>query len=100
MADTIIPQSHSPSLQFKATPGVYHFAPDASMLDLECQLDAKRAQLHAMLDMGGDYSCGVEGGETLPNYFWACRMAAEEIAALTDELIGRYKSELAVCRGE
>ncbi len=99
MADAIIPQSHSPSLRFTATPGVYHFAPGATILDLEDRLGAKQSQLNAMLSVASESSLDCLAG-SLSSYFWACRATAEEIADLMAELLRRHKSELAAHRGE
>lgn len=86
MAESIIPQS--PSLRFTATPGVYQFAPSATAIDLEDQLNAKQSQLNAMLSVAADSSLDCLAG-SLPSYFWACRSTAEEIADLTTELLRR-----------
>lgn len=86
MAASIIPQS--PALRFTATPGVYQFAPSATVTDLEDQLSAKQSQLNAMLSVAGESSLDCLAS-SLANYFWACRSTAEEIADLTAELLRR-----------
>lgn len=86
MADAIIPQT--PTLRFTATPGVYQLAPEVSTLDLLDQLSARQLHLHSMLAVGGESSLDCLA-DTLPGYFWACRVAAEEIRDLTAELIRR-----------
>lgn len=86
MAASIIPQSTA--LRFTATPGVYQFASDATVLNLEDQLSAKQSQLNAMLSVAAESRLDCLSG-SLANYFWACRATAEEIADLTAELLRR-----------
>lgn len=86
MAASIIPQS--PTLRFTATPGVYQFTPDATVLDLQDQLSAKQSQLNAMLSVAAEARLDCLSG-SLASYFWACRATAEEIADLTAELLRR-----------
>ncbi|GEM_PF-2570362 len=94
MPDAIIPQTQG--LDFTAAQGLYQFSPDATLGDIQDQLSAKQKQLQAMLFIGAqarfDYS------EDMENYLWSCRMAADEIAVLTDELTRRMASEIAALR--
>ncbi len=90
MAASIIPQSTA--LRFTATPGVYQFAPSATVTDLEDQLNAKQSQLNAMLSVAAESSLDCLAG-SLASYFWACRATAEEIADLTAELLRRNSQQ-------
>jgi hypothetical protein len=87
MADRIIPQTEP--LAFTAARGVYQFCPEVSTLDLEDQLSAKQAHLHALLRVAGVSDMSLVVTSDASDFFWACSATAEEIKCLTDELLRR-----------
>lgn len=97
MADPIISQTKP--LTFTATRGVYQFCPEVSTLDLEDQLSAKQAHLHALLRVAGVSDMSLVGTSDASDFFWACSATAEEIKCLTAELLGRRNLEAASVGG-
>jgi len=75
-------------LTFTASP-IYAFLPDVSKSSIRDQLDARQAQLSAMLLLitgsgSENLSCLSETHRS--NYLWACSSIAEECVALTERL--------------
>lgn len=82
------------ALDFTAVrPPFYQLCPGVTILDIRDQLAAKQVQLNAMLVAGAAIDDCY--GASISDYFWACRSAAEEIAALTAELTHRMDTERA-----
>lgn len=76
------------NLTFTASP-VYSFLPDVQGADVRDQLDARIAQLSAMLLLitGEGYQSFNSMNEgSQQSYLWACRMIARECEQLVDHL--------------
>ena len=90
MADQIIPeieQTQTKPLAFAS--GIYQLAPDASKIDVIDHLQARLAQLSAMLCT--TYGAGFDtfdnwSSEVKENYLWGCASLAQECDALTRRL--------------
>ena len=98
MPDAIIPPKPC-NMEFTTTSGLYQLTPEATNMDLADQLSVKQGHLESMLLIGANTKnpdCWIG---TLEDYFWACRMAAEEIKCLTNELLRRLKPELGTVTG-
>lgn len=75
---------------FTAGGKLYQFRPEVLIGDIQDQISAKQQHLEAMLYIGSQANFDGSGG--MENFFWACRMAAQEIDVLTRALVRRLKS--------
>jgi len=89
MADAIIPQTEPAAASQSVVLGLYHVAPSASKTDIINQLQARLAQLSAMLctTYGGGFETFDNWSEDVKdNYLWGCATMADECRELCQRL--------------
>jgi hypothetical protein len=91
--EAIVTEIFVPPVQkndFTASGKLYQFRPEARISDIQDQISAKQQHLEAALYVGSkaEFDCS----DDVENFFWGCRMTAQEINMLTRELVRRLKS--------
>lgn len=92
MAESILPAQSKPNdraVGFAAVGPFYTLHPDVTPFDVRDQLNARLAQLNAMLEMthgNGRESFDSWSDEVRDNYLWSCSMLAKECEELTNHL--------------